>query len=92
MNRREEAVRLLDQATGYRSYTPGDAIAHVHVELGAHDSAMRELERARDERSSSLHFIGIAPEFAPLRSDTRFISIVEEIGLEPKKVFAARAT
>ena len=82
---------MLDRATGYRSYTPGDAIAHVHVELGAYDSAMRELERAREERSSSLHFIGIAPEFTPLRSDQRFVSIIEEIGLEPKKVFAVRA-
>jgi hypothetical protein len=35
-----------------------------------------------------LHFVGIAPEFEPLRSDKRFISIVERIGLEPEKVFA----
>jgi len=62
------------------------------VELGAHDDAIRELERACDERSSSLHFIGIAPEFAPLRSEKRFLSIVRKIGLEPEKVFAAGAT
>jgi len=35
-----------------------------------------------------LHFIGIAPEFAPLRPDKRFASIVKEIGLESQKVFA----
>jgi hypothetical protein len=46
------------------------------------------LERAYEEHSSSLHFIGIAPEFAPLRSDKRFVSIVERIGLESQKVFA----
>ena len=52
------------------------------------DDAIRELERACDERSSSLHFVGVAPEFVPLRSDRRFTSILKKIGLEPEKVFA----
>jgi len=33
--------------------------------------------------------VGIAPEFAPLRSDERFLSILTNIGLEPEKAFAA---
>jgi len=33
--------------------------------------------------------IGIAPEFAPLRSDKRFISLLKKIGLDPEKVFAS---
>ncbi|HEV3243095.1 MAG TPA: tetratricopeptide repeat protein [Chthoniobacterales bacterium] len=93
MNRPDEAREVLAKTIASRgNYTPGDAVAHVHVELGAHDDAIRELERACDERSSSLHFVGIAPEFAPLRSDKRFLSIVRKIGLEPEKVFAAGAT
>jgi TolB-like protein/Flp pilus assembly protein TadD len=92
MNRREEAREILKAARASRgSYTPGDAIAHLHVVLQEHEDAIRELERARDERSSSLHTIGIAPEFAPLRPDKRFVSIVKEIGLEPQKVFAITA-
>jgi serine/threonine-protein kinase len=92
MNRREEAKEILKAACASRgSYTPGDAIAHVHVVLQEYEDAMRELARAYDEHSSSLHFIGIAPEFAPLRSDKRFVSIVKEIGLEPQKVFAITA-
>ena len=88
MNRRREAREILTAACATRgSYTPGDAIAHVHVVLEDHEEAMRELARAYDEHSSSLHFIGIAPEFAPLREDKRFISIVKKIGLEPDKVF-----
>jgi len=63
----------------------------VHVVLGAHDDAIRELEHACEQRSSSLHSVGIAPEFAPLRSDKRFLSILKKIGLEPEKVFAAAA-
>ena len=92
MNRREEAKEILKAACASRgSYTPGDAIAHVLVVLEEYEDAMRELARAYDEHSSSLHFIGIAPEFAPLRSDKRFVSIVKEIGLEPQKVFAITA-
>jgi len=90
MNRPDEAREVLAKAIASRgSYTPGDAIAHVHVVLHAHDDAIRELERACEERSSSLHFVGIAPEFAPLRSDRRFTSILKKIGLEPEKVFIA---
>jgi hypothetical protein len=61
------------------------------VVLNEHEDAIRELQRAYEEHSSSLHFIGIAPEFAPLRSDKRFVSIVERIGLKPQKVFAVTA-
>jgi adenylate cyclase len=90
MNRREKAREILKSACASRGgYTPGDAIAHVHVVLGEHEEALRELERAYDEHSSSLHFIGIAPEFAPLRNDNRFVSIARKIGLQPEKVFKA---
>jgi tetratricopeptide (TPR) repeat protein len=92
MNRPDEARDILAKAIAARgSYTPGDATAHVYVALGAYEDAIRELERAADERSSSLHFVGIAPEFAPLRPDKRFVSIVERIGLESEKVFAINA-
>src|SRR5437660_6535898 len=92
MDRPDEARDMLAKAIARRgSYRPGDAIAHVHVALGAHDDAIREPERACSERSSSLHFVGIAPEFEPLRSDKRFLSILNKIGLEPAKVFAAGA-
>jgi biotin synthase-related radical SAM superfamily protein len=92
MNRPDQAREILAKAVAARrSYTPGDAIAHVQVALGETDNAIRELERAVDERSSSLHFIGIAPEFAPLRPDERFVKIVRKIGLEPEKVFAFNA-
>jgi hypothetical protein len=89
MNRRKEALRLLEAATSSRAYTAGDVPAHVHIALGAHDDAIRELQRACDEHSSSLHLVSIAPEFAPLRSDRRFTAILEKIGVDPEKAFAA---
>ena len=89
LNRRAEALGALDAATSYRRYTPGDATGHVYVALGDNDTAIRELERATQEHSSSLHTVGIAPEFAPLRGDKRFLSILRQIGVEPEKAFAA---
>jgi TolB-like protein len=92
MERRKEALETLNAAVAGWGYRPGDAIAHVHVTLGGYDDAIRELERACEQRSSSLHSVGIAPEFVPLRSDKRFRSILQRIGLEPDKVFAATAS
>jgi adenylate cyclase len=92
MKQRNEALETLEAAIAGWGYRPGDAIAHVHVTLGAHDDAIRELEHACEQRSSSLHGVGIAPEFVPLRSDKRFRSILQRIGLEPEKVFAATAS
>ena len=92
MKQRKEALETLDATIEGWGYRPGDAIAHVHVTLGAHDDAIRELEHACEQRSSSLHGVGIAPEFVPLRSDKRFRSILQRIGLEPEKIFAATAT
>jgi adenylate cyclase len=90
MNLRKDAQETLEAAVATRgTYTPGDAVAHVYVALQAYDDAIRELERAYEEHSSSLHMIGIAPEFAPLRSDNRFISLLKKIGLDPEKVFAS---
>jgi TolB-like protein/tetratricopeptide (TPR) repeat protein len=91
MNRRKEALETLEAAVSHRPYTAGDVPAHVHVALGAYGEAIRDLQRACDEHSSSLHLLGIAPEFAPLRSDKRFLSILKKIGLEPQKVFAITA-
>jgi len=91
MKRRKEALETLNTAVAGWGYRPGDGIAHVHVILGAHDDAIRDLERACEQRSSTLHGVGIAPEFVPLRSDKRFRSILQRIGLEPEKVFAATA-
>ena len=89
MNRRKEALETLNTAVAGWGYRPGDGFAHVHVILGEHDEAIRDLELACEQRSSTLHGVGIAPEFMPLRPDKRFRSILQRIGLEPEKVFAA---
>ena len=86
---RDDALKLLNAITSKRRYTPGDAIAHVYVALGEYDEAIQYLEQACEQRSSGLHTVGLATELTPLRSDERFLSILQRIGLEPEKVFAA---
>ena len=94
MKRRSEAQEILKAACASRgSYTPGDAIAHVHVALQEHEDAIRELERACDEHSSSLHFSRHCSRICCLcATNKRFLSILRKIGLEPEKVFAARGS
>src|SRR5438094_8265376 len=75
MNRREEALNTLNAAIAGWGYRPGDAIAHVHVTLGAHDEAIRDLERACEQRSSSLHGVGIAPALVAINYDSLVGSI-----------------
>ena len=87
----KRAQQILDAFIGAPRYKPADAIAAVYVALHKHDHALTWLERAADERSATLHDIAMMPEFAPLRSDRRFTAILERIGLEPEKVFAATA-
>ncbi|MEY2545157.1 MAG: hypothetical protein QOG48_274 [Verrucomicrobiota bacterium] len=91
MGRRDDAFRVLEETKAIRAYTPADGVAFVHMALGEHDEAIRELERACEDRSSSLHNVGITPEFKPVRSDKRFLSILRRIGIDPEKAFAASA-
>ncbi len=51
-------------------------LASVHVVLGNHDAALRQLERALAERDDYLNDLAITPEFASLRDDARFQRIV----------------
>jgi serine/threonine-protein kinase len=88
MGRRNDAMEALNATVAKRNYTPGDAIAHMHIALGEKEDAIQWLERACEQRSSSLHNVGITPAFAPLHSDERFSAILKRIGLEPEKLLA----
>ena len=78
MKQRKEALETLDAAIAGWGYRPGDAIAHVYVTLGAHDDAIRELERACEQRSSSLHGVGH-------RSRIRAASFGQTFQINPSK-------
>jgi hypothetical protein len=56
-------------------------IALVYVGLGQKDEAFQWLDKAYDERSVRLINLAVHPRLAGLRSDPRFVQLVEKIGL-----------
>ena len=57
------------------------AFALVHLALGDRDSAFAAMDKAIDERNSSMPFINVNPRLAPLRDDPRFAALRRRIGL-----------
>lgn len=81
--RSDEAREILDRliALAEKSYVSPYNMATVHVGLGEIDEAFASLERAFESRSRSMAWLMVASEYDGLRSDPRFISLVERVGL-----------
>ena len=65
-----------------RSYVPSYYFALLHAGLGQRNEALRELERAYEERSTVLAYLMIDPRLAPLRDDPRFHALARRLGTE----------
>ena len=76
---REDAENMLQSLTENPSTAPYE-LAIVHLGLGHHDQAMELLVKAYDARDSQLIYINRGPKFDPLRSDPRFLRLVDKIG------------
>jgi len=55
-----------------RQYVPPYAVALIYAGLGEKDEAFRWLQKALEDRSTSMVFLRTDPELASLRSDPRF--------------------
>jgi DNA-binding winged helix-turn-helix (wHTH) protein/tetratricopeptide (TPR) repeat protein len=75
----KELDRLLELST-YEYVSPFH-VAVVYVGLGNRDRALDWLERAHGERSGTITSIGSHPRFDGLRSEPRFVRLVEQIAL-----------
>ena len=78
-----EAQTLLDQLKklSVAAYVSSYDIAEVYVGLGDRDKAFEWLQKAYEERSRGLVFLGVEPRLDPLRSDSRFQDLLRRVGL-----------
>lgn len=63
------------QARARQQYVPPYAIGLVYAGLGEQNQAFQWLQKAADDRSTSMVFLRSDPELAGLRTDSRFASL-----------------
>ncbi len=64
-----------------KRYIPAYAIALIYAGLGEKDNAFLWLEKACEDRSTSLAYLKVDPVLNSLRSDPRFSALVQRIAL-----------
>jgi TolB-like protein/Tfp pilus assembly protein PilF len=82
--RREDALQLLEELNerAGQHYVSPYAFALIHTGLGNKDQAFAWLNRAYDERASTLPFLKTNPVLASLHSDPRFHTLLRRMNLE----------
>jgi tetratricopeptide (TPR) repeat protein len=82
--RKEEALKILHELLerSKQKYVPKYEIALIYTALGERDQAFEFLDESYNERSSALVTIKMEPRYDPLRSDPRFITLLEKMRLE----------
>ena len=78
---RKKAMELLQelQAKSTGMYSHGSEMAMIYASLGDHDQALVWLQRGFEERFNP--GVLLRPGLDPLRSDPRFVKLVERVGL-----------
>jgi len=85
MGKRGDALKLLNDLkdrSKVRYVSPFD-LAVIYGGLGDKGRTLEYLEKAYDERSTSLALLKLSPSFASLRSEPRFAELVGRVGLPP---------
>jgi Tfp pilus assembly protein PilF len=79
---RAEAQKLIDELDqmSRKSYVSEYYPATIEVGLGERENAVNLLEKAYQERSGALVFIGVDPRFDSLRSEPRFKDLLKRVG------------
>jgi tetratricopeptide (TPR) repeat protein len=79
---RHKAFQILSdlQRLSGQEYEPAFHIAQIYLGLGDKEQSFAWLNKACDERSVWLIWIGVDPKFDSLRSDPRFENLLKKIG------------
>ena len=76
----QRAAAALEELAGTR-YVPPDPRARAMLGVGNRDEALAALEQARRDADPALAYAALEPRFTPIRNDTRFGRLLEQIGL-----------
>jgi TolB-like protein/Flp pilus assembly protein TadD len=81
--KRAEARKVIVDLAGLskRKYVSSYFIAGIYAGLGERDQTFAWLEKAYQERQTSMTLIAVDPVFDPVRSDPRFVHLVRRVGL-----------
>jgi TolB-like protein/DNA-binding winged helix-turn-helix (wHTH) protein/Flp pilus assembly protein TadD len=79
-----EAMKIINklQAQSKQRYISPYWIANIYACLGEKDNAFQWLNKAFEERSGGLVWLKVEPKLDPLRSDPRFLELLNAIGLQ----------
>jgi TolB-like protein/DNA-binding winged helix-turn-helix (wHTH) protein/Tfp pilus assembly protein PilF len=78
---RNKALAILKRLQTSKEYVSPGELTVLYVALGQREEAFASLERAYAERDVQLGGLGHEPGFDPLRSDPRFINLMQRVGL-----------
>lgn len=81
-DRAEEILRDIEARGRATGYVPFYEVAKVYLALGQRDRAIEALEVAYRQRSHSMVFLKVDPQLRELRTDPRFITLVDRVGLD----------
>jgi TolB-like protein/DNA-binding winged helix-turn-helix (wHTH) protein/Flp pilus assembly protein TadD len=80
--KKAEARILLRDLRESKHYFPPYQLALIHVGLGEKEEALNLLEKAYEERYPWLVHLAVEPRLDPLRSEPRFQTLINRIGLD----------
>jgi hypothetical protein len=85
MGKRKEALEIVQElaAMSRRRYVSPFDTALVYMGLAEKDTAFAWLDKALAQRCYEMVWLKVDPRWDVLRSDPRFTSILDAIGLEP---------
>jgi tetratricopeptide (TPR) repeat protein len=83
-NQKKNALRIVEEVSDVskRTYVSAYDIATIYAGLGRRDYALDWLEKAHNERSVWLPFLGVDPCLKSLRSERRFQLLLDRAGLQ----------
>ena len=78
----EQAQAILERLKTSPDHISPAELAMLYTAMGAREEAFALLERAYEAHDLQMQYLGVAPEFDPLRSDSRFQDLMRRVGLK----------